>query len=300
MLRTARSVKLLVLGAGGQVGSETVRAGGLVGHVMVAATREMCDITDAGAVAATLDEHRPDAVINCAAWTAVDAAEDHEEAAAALNAEAPAMLASACTERHVRLCHISTDYVFDGSGTTPIPEDAPPNPLSAYGRTKLAGEQAVRERCPDHVIARSSWIFGGHGPNFVLTMLRLIENGGPLRVVADQRGAPTWAGHLGLALVRLVTVGPPGTYHLTGGGETTWHGLASAIVEDSGASVEVVPIPTGEFPTRAVRPRYSVLDNGAWRVLGEPPLPNWRDGLQAYLSLLGKVSPALLPSSADD
>jgi dTDP-4-dehydrorhamnose reductase len=293
-------VKVLVLGASGQVGSETVRAGGLIGHEMLAATQEMCDITDAGSVTAALDAHRPQVVINCAAWTAVDAAEDNEEAAAALNAEAPAMLASACAARHIRLCHISTDYVFDGSATTPIPEDAPPNPLSAYGRTKLAGEQAVRALCPDHVIVRSSWIFGGHGPNFVLTMLRLIEDGDPLRVVADQRGAPTWAGHLGLALTRLVNVGPPGTYHLTGAGETTWHGLASAIVEDTGASVEVVPIPTGEFPTKAIRPRYSVLANSAWRALGEPPLPTWRDGLQAYLHRLGRLSPALIPSRADD
>jgi dTDP-4-dehydrorhamnose reductase len=293
-------VKLLVLGAGGQVGSETVRAGGLLGHDVVAATRQMCDITDADQVVAALQEHRPDAVINCAAWTAVDAAEDNEEAAALLNAEAPALLASACAERHIRLCHISTDYVFDGSATSPIPENAPPNPLSAYGRTKLAGEVAVRERCPDHLIVRSSWIFGGTGPNFVLTMLRLIEDGDPLRVVADQRGGPTWAGHLGLALVRLVNVGPAGTYHLTNAGETTWHGLASAIVEDTGADVEVVPIPTGEFPTKAIRPRYSVLDNGAWRALGEAPLPNWRDGLQAYLGSLGRLSPALIPSSADD
>jgi len=293
-------VKLLVLGAGGQVGSETVRAGGLIGHDMVAVTHQMCDVTDAHAVTAVLTEHRPDAVINCAAWTAVDAAEDNEAAAAALNADAPALLATACAEHHIRLCHISTDYVFDGSATSPIPEAAMPHPLSVYGRTKLAGEVAVRERCPDHLIVRSSWIFGGTGPNFVLTMLRLIEDGEPLRVVADQRGAPTWAGHLGLALVHLVSAGPAGTYHLTGGGETTWHGLASAIVEDTGANAEVAPIPTGEFPTKAVRPRYSVLDNRAWRALGEAPLPNWRDGLQAYLGRLGRLSPTLLPSRADD
>jgi dTDP-4-dehydrorhamnose reductase len=278
-------VKLLVLGASGQVGSETVRAGGLIGHDVVAVTHQMCDITDAAAVNELLEQHRPDAAINCAAWTAVDAAEDNEAAAAALNAEAPALLATACAQRHIRLCHLSTDYVFDGSATSPIPEDAATNPLSAYGRSKLAGEVAVRERCPDHLIVRSSWIFGGKGP---------------LRVVADQRGAPTWAGHLGLALARLISIGSAGTYHLTGGGETTWHGLASAIVEDTGANREVAPIPAGEFPTKAVRPRYSVLDNRAWRALGEAPLPNWRDGLQAYLSRLGRLSPTLLPSRVDD
>jgi dTDP-4-dehydrorhamnose reductase len=195
-------------------------------------------------------------------------------------------VADACAAAGVRLCHISTDYVFDGTATEPIDESAPPAPRSAYGRTKLHGELTVRERCPDHLIVRTSWLFGRAGPNFVLTMLRLAAERSQLGVVADQRGAPTWTGHLAPAVLRLIEIGPPGTYHLTNSGVTTWHGLAVAAIRARGMGTDVVPITTAEYPTPAARPAYSVLDNRRWRELGEPALPSWEAGLTSYLASL--------------
>ena len=293
-------MKLLVLGAGGQLGSATVDAARAQSADVVAATHDACDITDSAAVARLLDAQRPTVVINCAAWTAVDAAEDRPGEAQALNAAAPALLAAVCADRGIRLCQISTDYVFDGRATAPIPVDAVPHPLSVYGRSKLEGESAVRERCPDHVIVRTSWLYGGKGPNFVLTVLRLVDEGKPLRVVVDQRGTPTWTRHLAQALLHLVASAPAGTYHVTNSGETTWHGFATAIVDAIRTGVGVTPLTTEQYPTKAVRPRYSVLDNRSWLALGEPPLPDWRDGVTAYLTSLGRASPALLPSIGDD
>jgi dTDP-4-dehydrorhamnose reductase len=179
---------------------------------------------------------------------------------------------------------VSTDYVFDGTATAPIPETEVPAPRSAYGRTKWHGEVAVRESCPDHVIVRTSWLYGRQGPNFVLTMLRLASERPQLRVVADQQGAPTWTGHLAPAMLRLLEIGPPGTYHLTNSGVTTWYGLAVAAIRARGLDTEVVPITTAEYPTPTERPAYSVLDNRAWRELGETPLPEWEVGLDAYLA----------------
>lgn len=224
-----------------------------------------------------------DVVINCAAWTRVDAAEEHEREAEAVNATGAAIVAAECAAAGVRLCHISTDYVFDGTATEPIDEDATPNPRSAYGRTKLHGEEAVRAACADHLIVRTSWLYGRGGPNFVLTMLRLGAERSQVRVVDDQRGAPTWSGHLASAVLRLTEIGPPGTYHLSNSGVTTWHDLAVAAIRARGLTTNVVAISTAEYPTPAARPAYSVLDNRRWRELGEPPLSAWEDGLADYL-----------------
>lgn len=275
-----------MLGTPGQLGGDIVDEGVRQGHEMVGLTQWECDITDAVAVEKAIGDVRPDAVINGAAWTQVDAAEDHEAAAEAVNATGAGHVAAACAAAGIRCCHVSTDYVFDGSATSPIPETAVAAPQSAYGRTKLHGEILVRERCPDHVIVRTSWLYGRQGPNFVLTMLRLAAERPQLRVVADQHGAPTWTGHLAPAMLRLIEVGPAGTYHLTNSGVTTWHDLAVAAIRSRGLETEVVPITTAEYPTPAARPAYSVLDNRAWRELGEPPLPDWQEGLQAYLATL--------------
>jgi dTDP-4-dehydrorhamnose reductase len=175
---------------------------------------------------------------------------------------------------------------------SPIPETAVPAPRSAYGRTKWHGEIAVREHCPDHVIVRTSWLYGRQGPNFVLTMLRLASERPQLRVVADQQGSPTWTGNLAPAMLRLLEIGPPGTYHLTNSGITTWYGLAVAAIRARGLETEVVPITTAEYPTPTERPAYSVLDNRAWRDLGEPPLPDWEVGLQGYLASLDPAEPS--------
>jgi dTDP-4-dehydrorhamnose reductase len=275
-----------VLGTPGQLGGELVDEGARMGHEMIGVTQAECDITDAAAVDGVIRSHRPDAVVNCAAWTQVDAAETHEAEAELVNATGAGLVADVCAAAGIRCCYVSTDYVFDGTATAPIDEDAPTGPRSAYGRTKLHGEIAVRDRCPDHIIVRTSWLYGRQGPNFVLTMLRLAGERPEVRVVADQRGAPTWTGHLAPAMLRLLEVGSPGTYHLTNSGVTTWHGLALAAIRARGLTTEVVPITTAEYPTPATRPAYSLLDNRAWRDLGEPPLPAWEDGLRAYLASL--------------
>jgi dTDP-4-dehydrorhamnose reductase len=278
-----------VLGTPGQLSGDLVDAGTRQGHEMIGLTHRECDVTDAAAVGRAIAEAHPAAVINGAAWTAVDAAEDHEAEAEAVNATGAGIVASACAAAGIRCCHVSTDYVFDGEATSPIPEDAPAAPRSVYGRSKWHGEVAVREHCPDHLIVRTSWLYGRTGPNFVLTMLRLASERPQLRVVADQQGTPTWTGHLAPAMLRLLEVGPPGTYHLTNSGVTTWYGLAVAAVSAGDVPVDVVPITTAEYPTRAVRPAYSVLENRAWRSLGEPPLPAWQEGLGAYLASLDAI-----------
>jgi dTDP-4-dehydrorhamnose reductase len=235
------------------------------------------------AAALALREHAPDAVINCAAWTKVDAAETEHEAAFRANAVGPRLLAQACEAAGVLLCHVSTDYVFDGTAAAPIPETARTNPLGVYGTSKLAGEDAIREVAPQHQIVRTSWLYGQDGPNFVLTMLRLGAERDELRVVSDQRGAPTWTGHLAPALMTLVERGETGTYHLSNAGETTWASFATTIMAVAGLHCRIVPISTAEYGATAPRPAYSVLDNAAWRALGEPPLPAWEKGLQRYL-----------------
>jgi len=275
-----------VLGASGQLGGDIADAAGPRGHSVTAADHAACDITDPESVARAIRASSPDAVINCAGWTRVDAAEDHEAEAELVNATGAGIVADACAAAGVRLCHISTDYVFDGEATEPIDETTLPAPRSAYGRTKLHGEMAVRDRCPDHLIVRTSWLFGREGPNFVLTMLRLAAGRLEVQVVADQRGAPTWTGHLAPAVLRLIEIAPPGTYHVTNSGVTTWHGLAVAALRARGIDTDVVPITTADYPTAAARPQYSVLDNRRWRELGEPPLPPWEEGLASYLSSL--------------
>ena len=284
-------MRIEVVGSRGQLGRELLRTLARTSHQASGHDVESVDIRDPGSVAALLDDVRPDAVINCAAWTRVDAAETEEAAANGVNADGPRVLAQACRSRGILLCHLSTDYVFDGTATEPIDEAAAPNPQSAYGRGKLAGEEAVRATLASHLIVRTAWLYGQEGPNFVLTMLRLARKGGALRVVADQWGSPTWTGHLAPALVRLVERGVPGTYHLTNSGSTSWHGFAQAIVEEARLSVPVEPIGTADYPTPAPRPAYSVLANRAWERLGEAPLPPWREGLGAYLAQRAAGSP---------
>ena len=280
-------MRLLVTGAHGQLGRELAGFLNDTVHDVVGVTHGECDITSPGSIAGTMEHVRPDAVINCAAWTRVDAAEHEREAAFAVNATGPRLLAVECARRGVLLCQISTDYVFDGAAASPYREDAETHPLGVYGASKAAGEAHVRNVAPRHQIVRTAWLYGQDGPNFVLTMLRLAREVGELRVVADQFGAPTWTGHLAPALVRLVELGDTGTFHLTNSGETTWHGFAGAIVADAGIAVPVVAIETDEFPTPAPRPPYAVLDNAAWRRLGNAPLPHWRDGLREYLRRRG-------------
>ena len=274
-------MRVLVFGAGGQLGRE------LVGLGVVGLTRAECDVTRPGSAAEALRRLAPDAVINCAGWTRVDAAEADRDGAFMVNETGARLVAEACSDAGVLLCHISTDYVFDGTASSPIAEDTAPKPLNVYGASKLAGERAVQTAAPRHQIVRTAWLYGQDGPNFVLTILRLAAERDELRVVDDQRGAPTWTGHLAPAVIRLLEHGRTGTYHLTNGGETTWKGFATTIVAAAGLHPTVVPISTAELAAPAPRPAYSVLDNHAWSALGEAPLPHWERGLYAYLHLRG-------------
>ncbi len=277
-------MRIVLTGADGQLGRELFETATASGHVVHATTRAGCDITDAGAVASTLDEATPDVLVNCAAWTKVDAAEADRDGAFRANALGPRVLASACAARDVLLVHLSTDYVFDGTAIAPVDEWQAPAPRSTYGASKLAGEAEVRGLARRHQVVRTSWLYGSHGPNFVLTMLRAAAQGKPLRVVSDQVGTPTWTGHLAPALLRLIARDLPGTFHLTNSGQVSWHGFAQEIFAASGIATDVAAITTADWPTPAPRPAYSVLDNLVWRLLGESPLPDWRDGLHAYLA----------------
>lgn len=281
-------LRWLVTGSGGMLGHDVVGALLAGGRRVTALTRAYLDVTDPAAVAAAVATHAGPGgvVVNCAGFTAVDAAETAEPAAFALNAAAPAVLAAACRDSGARLVHVSTDYAFDGSATEPYPEDALPAPASAYGRGKVAGEWAVRATLPDSSwVVRTSWLYGRHGPNFVRTMLRLAGERDTVSVVADQTGAPTWSGEVAAAVLRLVDRGAPaGTWHATAGGATTWFGLTRRVFELAGLDPDRVRATTTEaFPRPAPRPRFSVLGHGAWAAAGIDPPADWDEVLTARL-----------------
>ena len=278
-------MKLLVLGANGQVGRELCRRVWPAGYAIVGHDRDRVDITLPDAVAATITGERPDIVINAAAYTAVDRAESEPEAAWAVNCTGPANLAASCRAAAIPLIHISTDYVFDGSRPGAYREDDPVNPLGVYGKSKEAGDRAVRAALPEHVILRTAWLYSVHGHNFVKTMLRLADERPVLRVVADQTGSPTAAGDVAAALgeiVRQIAAGSTrwGTYHFTGAGAVTWHGFAEAIFARAarwrGPAPAVEAIATADYPTPARRPANSVLDcSKIGEAFGVVPRP-WR------------------------
>jgi dTDP-4-dehydrorhamnose reductase len=281
----------LVTGAGGMLAQDVLAA--LRDHDHVACDRSQLDITDRPAVLSVLQQHRPDVVVNCAGWTAVDAAEEHEAEAFDVNAVGPANLAGACRELGARLLHISTDYIFDGLSRVPYPEDAPARPRTAYGRTKAAGEWAVRAELPSAAwIVRTGWLYGAGGPNFVRTMIELERSRETVDVVYDQVGQPTWSGALAPLLIQLVTAGaPPGVYHGTASGSATWYEFARAVFDELGADPSRVrPTSTARFPRPAQRPAYSVLSHDGWRGIGVGPLPHWRASLRQAFDDLRKVS----------
>ena len=270
----------LVTGAGGQLGHDLVATLARLPEVETTALRRTdLDITDAAAVQAAVAGH--DVVVNTAAWTDVDGAERNEDAAAAVNATGPGLLAAACGEHEARLLHVSTDYVFGGDATTPYAEDADPDPRSAYGRTKLAGERAVLGSGARASVVRTAWVYGEHGKNFVATMLRLAAGNDRVQVVNDQRGSPTWSADLAAALVALgSSEAPDGVYHATNTGETTWFGLARAVFAGSGANPNrVEPIPTDRSARPAQRPAYSVLGTTRWDSHDLPRLRPWEEAL---------------------
>ena len=294
----------LVTGAAGMLGRDLTDLLQARGEEFTPLARADLDITDPAAVAAAVSAVKPDVVVNCAAWTAVDAAEEHEEAALAINSGGAGNLAAACASVGALLVQPSTDYVFDGRASAPYAEDAPTAPAGAYGRTKLAGEQAVRAALPDaSYIVRTAWLYGAHGKNFAATMLRLARNGTAPGVVADQHGQPTWTADVAAQVYALVdNSAPTGTYHATSSGQTTWFGFAeeifrlyhsSAAQEEDAERRRVAPRPitTAEYPTPAQRPAYSVLGHDAWRAAGIEPIGDWRDALhRAFPAILAQAS----------
>ena len=269
---------ILVFGGNGQLGRELTRAGDAQGVPLVALSRAQADIADRAAVRDALERHRPSLVVNAAAYTKVDLAEKEVEAARDGNEVGPTLLAETCDADGVPLVHVSTDYVFDGTKPTAYIETDPISPSGSYGRSKAAGERAVRAAAPRHVIIRTSWVYGEFGHNFLKTILRLAGERDELRIVADQRGCPTSTRDLADAILAI----PPrlvagenvwGTYHFAGSGATTWYGFASRIVAVqtplTGRSPRVTAITTADYPTPARRPVNSELDCGLFaRVFG--------------------------------
>jgi dTDP-4-dehydrorhamnose reductase len=276
-------VKVLVLGAGGQLGAELVQACAGAGDEVEGATRTDIDISDGARLREVVRARQPDMVFNAAAYTAVDRAESDTERAELINGRAVGRLAQVCRDMVVPLVHFSTDYVFSGDAHEPISEDAVPAPISAYGRTKLHGEVALLGSGADAYLVRTSWIYGLKGTNFVKTVLRVTRENGEMSVVDDQRGSPTWVRDLAVASRRLVDTGPPGVYHLTNSSDCTWYELAMAVVEIAGISADIHPITTADYPTPARRPAYSVLANQHWAELGQPPLREWRQALSEFI-----------------
>jgi dTDP-4-dehydrorhamnose reductase len=276
-------MKVLVLGAGGQLGTELVRACNEAGDETEAATRTEVDISDGARLREVVRALQPQMVFNAAAYTAVDGAESDTERAELINGRAVGRLAQVCRDLVVPLVHFSTDYVFDGAAREPIPEDAVPAPISAYGRTKRQGEVALLGSGADAYLVRSSWIYGFQGTNFVKTVLRVSREKGEMSVVDDQVGSPTWARDLAVASRRLVEAGPPGIYHLTNSGDCSWCEFAGAIVELAGVDALIRPISTADYPAAAARPAYSVLANRRWQELGQPPLRQWKEALAEFI-----------------
>jgi len=280
-------VRLLVTGAGGMLGRDVARAGARSGHEVIALERSALDVSSEPATQKVLGAERPDAVLNCAAFTDVDGAESAEAAAMAVNAAGAGHLAAAAARVGARVVHVSTDYVFDGAGGRPYLESDEPHPLSAYGRTKLAGEREVAARNPDHAVVRSSWLFGAGGGNFVQTMLSLGLERTEVTVVDDQVGCPTWTGHLAPALVRLAEGHGPGVFHVAGGGSCSWYELAEEVMREAGLECSVRPGRTADLGRPAPRPALSALVGSR---PDAPVLAPWREGLRGYLAERSSVA----------
>lgn len=286
-------MRLLVFGRSGQVARELARnlPAGWSARFL---DRAEADLADPAACAAVLATATADAVINAAAWTAVDRAEAEEAAATVVNGDAPAAMARAAADRGLPFLHVSTDYVFGGAGTAPFRPDSPTAPLGAYGRSKLAGEEGVREAGGAHLILRTSWVFSAHGTNFVRTMLRLGADREVLRVVADQTGGPTPASAIARALLTVAAAlregAPGGTHHFAGAPDTTWAGFARAIMAGAGLRCRIEDIATADYPTPARRPASSRLDCTGLAAAYGIGRPDWQDGLAEVLADLGAAT----------
>lgn len=283
-------MRILITGAGGQLGHEVARVFAAEDHhEVVPCPRGLLDLRDRDSVLGAITSLAPNAIVHAAAWTAVDACQDDPDRAFAVNALGTRHVADAARRVGATVCYISTDYVFDGTASMPYDEWSPTNPMSVYGRSKLAGEG---ELDPDATVVRTSWLCGAHGANFVRTMIRLASaNEDPVRVVSDQRGSPSFAADVAGGIARLVVARLPGVFHVTNQGQAGWDELARATFTAVGADADrIVPISTAEYAARAPRPPNSVLDNAALRLMGLPLLPEWRESHHRLVKELLQIS----------
>ncbi|MES9970383.1 MAG: dTDP-4-dehydrorhamnose reductase [Candidatus Thiodiazotropha sp.] len=294
---TAGKPKVLLLGSDGQVGWELQRSLSVLSQVVNTTLSGEgglpLDLLDRDAVAATVQQIAPDFIINAAAHTAVDKAETEVDLSRRLNADAPELLGQLGSDLGARVIHYSTDFVFSGDGDRPYREQDEPSPLGVYGQTKLEGEQRLLATGAEALVLRTSWVYGNHGHNFMLTMMRLLREKGQLSVVDDQLGAPTWSRMIAEATAHIVqrlwmaseeSAPPGGIYHLTAAGVTSWYGFAARILELMGGTCDLQAISTAEYPTPAKRPAYSVLDNTKLKTTFGLQLPDWQDSLQQCMA----------------
>jgi dTDP-4-dehydrorhamnose reductase len=275
-------MRLLVTGGAGMLGQAVAAVATRLGHDVIALSRAELDITDSDHLRRVVAAAEPGTVVNCAAWTDVDGAETAEAAAMAVNGAGAGNVAGAAAESGARLVHVSTDYVFDGHKRSPWVESDPVGPVSAYGRSKLAGEEQVAAASEDYAIVRTAWLFGAGGRNFVDTMLSMGRDRDEVDVVTDQIGSPTWSAHLAEALVELAERRRDvGVFHAAGGGACSWYELAVEVFDRAGLRCRVLPTTSERFPRAARRPAYSVLDTERDEA---PVLPAWQEGVAGYLA----------------
>jgi dTDP-4-dehydrorhamnose reductase len=287
-------MNILVTGCKGQLGTELQKLAAGANHHWLFTDVDTLDICNKAAVEACFDEHRIEVCVNCAAYTAVDKAEDEPELAMLINSFAPKVLADACLRHDALLMHISTDYVFNGKADRPYSVDDPVDPQSVYGSTKAEGERLIRESGCNYMIVRTAWLYSSVGKNFVKTMLMLGDTKDEINVVADQKGCPTWAHDLAIALVALLNKNGKEsvqeTFHFTNEGEITWYDFATAIMGIGGKACKVNPITTDQYPTKAKRPAYSVLDLSKIKDYAGIVIPDWRDSLVKCMKELNSVN----------
>jgi dTDP-4-dehydrorhamnose reductase len=280
--------RILVTGGNGQLGSQLKEYNSLYPDIEFLFTDlPELDITNETQIEAVLSSFTPSWIINCAAYTAVDLAETEIDAATRLNSDAPALLARLSSKYHIRLVHISTDYVFDGKGYFPYKEDHPKHPAGIYAQSKSLGEDLVMANNPTSIIVRTSWLYSIYGKNFLKTVLRLAKDKGSMRIVSDQVGTPTWTGDLAKAVMKMIELNAnPAIYHYSNEGVCSWYDFAKAITEIQEIECTIEPIFTSEYPLPAPRPFYSVLDKTLFKTTSGTSIPHWRDSLKLCLDQL--------------
>lgn len=285
-------MKILVTGANGQLGTDLCRLLHKQSHEVIAPGLDVLDFLQPDSITAQVTRHRADWVMNCAAYTQVDQAEQEPDKAYAINRDAAATLARAVTTTGGRLLHVSTDFIFDGKQRIPYEEAVAAHPLNVYGQSKWEGERAVLDINPQTLVVRTAWVYGVNGANFVKTILRLAAERPVLKIVADQTGTPSWTQDIASVLLTLMDRDARGIYHYTNAGQVSWYEFACAIIDDARSAgfelavEEVVPITTAEYPVPAERPAYSVLDKSKISSLLDQPIPHWRDSLKKMLEEL--------------